>query len=270
MCNLPIMPPQNRNFLPILFFCVILVKHLGVDGCWCALWSSKPVIAVSSCIGGFNSHTFPPKAHSNWNGLFLFKISAIKKEEPKIGSSFLHSLQLAWSVVWFKFAGEEHLFHNLRTIHHAAAAGAQAVGLAVGSAQVRTNHAGVLLLKAFCHLFAQVKGCKFGCRLCEVGIGIFQSCQHHHTAYAAAGLEHSCNAQSIRPPLRERRSFHPFPTARSRCRRLPDSSYIRPCVSVLLPKLYFFPFFSFLSCFPFINKLPQTDTKVPALPHLPL
>jgi len=39
---------------------------------------------------------------------------------------------------------------------------------------------------------------------------------------------------------------------------------------VLLPKLYFFPLFSFLSCFPFINKLPQTDTKVPALPHLPL
>ena len=89
MCNLPIMPPQNRNFLPILFFCVILVKHLGVDGCWCALWSSKPVIAVSSCIGGFNSHTFPPKAHSNRNGLFLFKISAIKKEEPKSVPLFL-------------------------------------------------------------------------------------------------------------------------------------------------------------------------------------
>ena len=270
MCNLPIMPPQNRNFLPILFFCVILVKHLGVDGCWCALWSSKPVIAVSSCIGGFNSHTFPPKAHSNRNGLFLFKISAIKKEEPKSVPLFYIAYSSLGSVVWFKFAGEEHLFHNLRTIHHAAAAGAQAVGLAVGSTQVRANHAGVLLLKAFCHLFAQVKGCKFGCRLCEVW---------HLEFFSPASiiiphtLPQVWNIPAIPKSIRLRCTegglfIHSQPLAVGADDRL--TAVISVLMFLLLPKLYFFPFFSFLSCFPFINKLPQTDTKVPALPHSPL
>ena len=34
---------------------------MGVDGCWCALWSSKPVIAVRSRLGGFDSHILPPE-----------------------------------------------------------------------------------------------------------------------------------------------------------------------------------------------------------------
>ena len=33
---------------------------MGVDGCWCAPWSSKPVIGVKSLLGGFDSHIFPP------------------------------------------------------------------------------------------------------------------------------------------------------------------------------------------------------------------
>lgn len=33
---------------------------MGVDGCWCARWSSKPVEVVNSCFGGFDSHIFPP------------------------------------------------------------------------------------------------------------------------------------------------------------------------------------------------------------------
>lgn len=32
----------------------------GIDGCWCALWSSKPVQGVKSLLGGFDSHIFPP------------------------------------------------------------------------------------------------------------------------------------------------------------------------------------------------------------------
>ena len=34
---------------------------MGVDGCWCAPWSSKPVMGVRSLLGGFDSHIFPPK-----------------------------------------------------------------------------------------------------------------------------------------------------------------------------------------------------------------
>ena len=64
LCNSTIIHSLKQNFLPKRFFCAILDKHLGADGCWCALWSSKPVIAVSSCIGGFNSHTFPPDKKS--------------------------------------------------------------------------------------------------------------------------------------------------------------------------------------------------------------
>ena len=64
LCNSTIIHSPKQNFLPKRFFCAILDKHLGADGCWCALWSSKPVIAVSSCIGGFNSHTFPPNKKS--------------------------------------------------------------------------------------------------------------------------------------------------------------------------------------------------------------
>ena len=58
--NSTIIHSPKQNFLPKRFFCAILDKHLGADGCWCALWSSKPVIEVSSCLGGFNSHTCPP------------------------------------------------------------------------------------------------------------------------------------------------------------------------------------------------------------------
>jgi hypothetical protein len=35
---------------------------MGVDGCWCALWSSKPVFGVGSLIGGFDSHILPPNS----------------------------------------------------------------------------------------------------------------------------------------------------------------------------------------------------------------
>lgn len=34
--------------------------HTGVDGCWCTPRSSKPVIGVSSFLGGFDSHARPP------------------------------------------------------------------------------------------------------------------------------------------------------------------------------------------------------------------
>ena len=34
---------------------------MGADGCWCASQSSKLLRGVSSFLGGFDSHTFPPK-----------------------------------------------------------------------------------------------------------------------------------------------------------------------------------------------------------------
>ena len=40
---------------------LICKRFMGVDGCWCALWSSKPVRGVSSFLGGFDSHILPPK-----------------------------------------------------------------------------------------------------------------------------------------------------------------------------------------------------------------
>ena len=43
-----------------LFFMLIWKRFMGVDGCWCALWSSKPVRGVSSLLGGFDSHILPP------------------------------------------------------------------------------------------------------------------------------------------------------------------------------------------------------------------
>ena len=58
--------------LPICKKCVIITKRVflparvgtpdstGVDGCWCAPWSSKPVMGVRSLLGGFDSHIFPP------------------------------------------------------------------------------------------------------------------------------------------------------------------------------------------------------------------
>ena len=42
---------------------------MGVDGCWCAPWSSKPVRVVSSCLGGFDSHILPPTI----SGLLLYR-----------------------------------------------------------------------------------------------------------------------------------------------------------------------------------------------------
>jgi len=45
---------------------------LGVDGCWCAPWSSKPVSAVKSRLGGFDSHIFPPnKIPGRLSAIFL-------------------------------------------------------------------------------------------------------------------------------------------------------------------------------------------------------
>ena len=64
LCNPLILCSHQKNSLSSLVDCDIIIRHLGADGCWCALWSSKPVIAVSSCIGGFNSHTFPPDKKS--------------------------------------------------------------------------------------------------------------------------------------------------------------------------------------------------------------
>lgn len=95
LCNPLILCLHQKNSLSSLVDCDIIIRHLGADGCWCALWSSKPVIVVSSCIGGFNSHTFPPKAHSCWNELFPF---LRKKEEPN-GSSFFIIIRLVRRMV---------------------------------------------------------------------------------------------------------------------------------------------------------------------------
>lgn len=46
--------------MPILYIMI----YLGVDGCWCALWSSKPVFGVGSLMGGFDSHILPPIDYS--------------------------------------------------------------------------------------------------------------------------------------------------------------------------------------------------------------
>jgi hypothetical protein len=45
---------------------------MGVDGCWCAPWSSKPVIVVNSCLGGFDSHILPPMTRRNKKFLRVF------------------------------------------------------------------------------------------------------------------------------------------------------------------------------------------------------
>ena len=71
-------------------------------------------------------------------------------------------------------------------------------------------------------------------------------------------------------PRRGKRSARPFPAGRSRCRPPPGSSCNRPCVSVPLPKLYFFPSsVSFFMIIFFINRLPRRYTKQPALPRWP-
>ena len=53
----------KRNFgLPFTSACDRIIKiKRGVDRCWCA-WSSKPVIAVNSRLGGFDSHILPPES----------------------------------------------------------------------------------------------------------------------------------------------------------------------------------------------------------------
>ena len=49
---------------------------MGVDGCWCAPWSSKPVMGVNSLLGGFDSHIFPPdkkpRNHCDCGAFFAF------------------------------------------------------------------------------------------------------------------------------------------------------------------------------------------------------
>ena len=54
---------------------MFLQGYMGVYGCWCAPWSSKPVSMVKSCLGGFDSHIFPPKikALRGYAALFLRK-----------------------------------------------------------------------------------------------------------------------------------------------------------------------------------------------------
>ena len=47
----------------IIFVGVRSMLYTGVDGCWCALWSSKPVFGVDSLMGGFDSHILPPIPH---------------------------------------------------------------------------------------------------------------------------------------------------------------------------------------------------------------
>ncbi len=46
--------------VPLDFSKVYVIISVGVDGCWCALRSSKPVMGVRSLLGGFDSHIFPP------------------------------------------------------------------------------------------------------------------------------------------------------------------------------------------------------------------
>lgn len=49
--------------MPFNFACDRIIKiKMGVDRCWCASWSSKPVIAVNSRLGGFDSHILPPES----------------------------------------------------------------------------------------------------------------------------------------------------------------------------------------------------------------
>ena len=38
----------------------IIAERMGVDGCWCAPRSSKPLQVVRSCPGGFDSHILSP------------------------------------------------------------------------------------------------------------------------------------------------------------------------------------------------------------------
>ena len=51
--------------------------NMGVDGCWCALWSSKPARGVRSVLGGFDSHILPPLNISHFCGFFVFCLAAI-------------------------------------------------------------------------------------------------------------------------------------------------------------------------------------------------
>jgi len=52
---------------------------MGVDGCWCAPWSSKLMRVVNSCLGGFDSHMLPPKIMRPWTapGALCDKIGCI-------------------------------------------------------------------------------------------------------------------------------------------------------------------------------------------------
>ena len=47
---------------------------MGVAGCWCAPWSSKPVRVVSSCLGGFDSHMLPPENYGDVSASPLFMV----------------------------------------------------------------------------------------------------------------------------------------------------------------------------------------------------
>jgi hypothetical protein len=73
-----------------MLYC-LSVQIEGVDGYWCALWSSKPVRGVSSLLGRFDSYVLPP-------------IKALKAIDPSIAffySKYLMDHELEDSKFYF-------------------------------------------------------------------------------------------------------------------------------------------------------------------------
>lgn len=73
---------------------------MGVDGRWCARWSSKPVEAVNSCFGGFDSHIFPPKLQKprSLRGFCLSKRERLTEGRQAADRTALESNQIIFFV----------------------------------------------------------------------------------------------------------------------------------------------------------------------------
>src|SRR6056297_1887468 len=50
----------KNHMLVIGYLLCYNLNSEGIDECWCASWSSKPVWGINSVPGGFDSHIFPP------------------------------------------------------------------------------------------------------------------------------------------------------------------------------------------------------------------
>ena len=74
---------SEKSTWKTLFFMVLFYMHLhtGVDGCWCAPRSSKPVRGARNLPGGFDSHIFPPRTSCVCRMSFFFaeKLGRIDK-----------------------------------------------------------------------------------------------------------------------------------------------------------------------------------------------